>query len=93
MPRKRTSLDALFHAPPAPEPVAPTEPPATPRRPVKQQTVYLPLPVYEQLRTLAFQERAKMHSLLMEGLDRVFKDRGLPSIGDLAGTVPTPVIR
>jgi hypothetical protein len=24
-----------------------------------------------------------MHSLLMEGLDRVFKDRGLSSIADL----------
>ena len=51
---------------------------------VKQQTVYLPLPVYEQLRRLAFEERSKMHSLLMEGLDRVFQDRGLTAIADLA---------
>jgi hypothetical protein len=50
---------------------------------VKQQTVYLPLPVYEQLRRLAFEERVKMHGLLMEGLDRVFKDRGLPGLGEL----------
>jgi hypothetical protein len=50
---------------------------------VKQQTVYLPLPVYEQLRRLAFEERTKMHSLLMEGLDRVFRDRGLSSLADL----------
>ena len=54
-----------------------------PRRSVKQQTVYLPLPVYEQLRRLAFEERVKMHALLMEGLDRVFHARGLPSLMEL----------
>jgi hypothetical protein len=54
-----------------------------PRRAVKQQTVYLPEPVYEQLRRLAFEERVKMHALLMEGLDRVFRDRGLPGLEDL----------
>ena len=54
------------------------------RRPgIKQQTAYLPLPVYEQLRHLAFDEKVKMHALLMEGLDRVFADRGLLSIAEL----------
>ncbi|MEO1144096.1 MAG: ribbon-helix-helix domain-containing protein [Cyanobacteria bacterium J06638_22] len=53
------------------------------KRPIKQQTVYLPLDVYEQLRRLAFEERVKMHSLLMEGLDRVFRDRGLQSLEDI----------
>jgi len=56
------------------------------RRPgLKQQTAYLPEPVYEQLRALAFEERRKMHDLLMEGLDMVFKQRGLRSIEDLTG--------
>ena len=50
---------------------------------IKQQTAYLALPVYEQVRRLAFEENTKMHTLLMEGLDRVFKDRGLPSIAEL----------
>lgn len=87
MSRKRTSLEALLRetpepAPPPPAPAA--EPPRAGRRPgVRQQTVYLPIPVYEQLRRLAFEERVKMHSLLMEGLDRVFRDRGLPSIAEL----------
>jgi hypothetical protein len=83
--RKRTSLEDLLR-PAAPPPVpapAPVAAPAPERRPVKQQTVYLPLPVYEQLRRLAFEERVKMHGLLMEGLDRVFKDRGLPGLGEL----------
>ena len=87
-PRKRTSLDALLRpAEPAatPPPPAAAPEPARARRPVKQQTVYLPLPVYEQLRRLAFEERVKMHGLLMEGLDRVFRDRGLPGLGELGG--------
>ncbi len=32
---------------------------------------------------LAFEERVKMHGLLMEGLDRVFRDRGLPGLDEL----------
>ncbi len=42
-----------------------------------KQTVYLPSAVHEQLRQLAFEERRKMHDYLVEGLDRVFKNRGL----------------
>jgi hypothetical protein len=87
MRRKRTSLDVILGtAEPAPAP----EPAAAPaRRPsVKQQTVYLPLPVYEQLRRLAFEERRRMHELLMEGLDRVFRDRGLPGLAELRRPPP-----
>ena len=50
---------------------------------VKQQTAYLKIPVYEQLRRLAFEERAKMHDYIIEGLDLVFRKRGLPGIKDL----------
>jgi hypothetical protein len=82
MSRKRTSLEAILDAPAPAAPPAPE--PAPSRRPqVKQQTVYLPLPVYEQLRRLAFEERCKMHQLLLEGLDRVFRDRGLPDLAEL----------
>ena len=93
---KRTSLDAILVEEPVqietgengeraggrPERGQGTRPA---KRPIKQQTVYLPLPVYEQLRRLAFEERRKMHDLLMEGLDRVFKDRGLASLDELRG--------
>jgi hypothetical protein len=48
-----------------------------------QQTVYLPPAVHDQLRELAFSERVKMHALIMEGLDAVFRARGLKSIADL----------
>jgi hypothetical protein len=49
----------------------------------RKSSVYLSDPVHEQLRTLAFNERLKMHDYLMEGLDMVFRQRGLPSIADL----------
>jgi phosphatidate phosphatase PAH1 len=49
-----------------------------------KQTVYLPAQVHEQLRSLAFEERKKMHDFLVEGLDRVFKNRGLKSFSELA---------
>ena len=48
-----------------------------------KQTVYLPPAVHEQLRQLAFEERRKMHDYLVEGLDRVFKNRGLKSYAEL----------
>ena len=92
MPKKRTSLEAVLNpAAVAPDAAAPEDnsairQPIGKRRRVKQQTAYLPLPVYEQIRRLAFEENTKMHSLLMEGLDRVFKDRGLPSIAELTNT-------
>jgi hypothetical protein len=88
--RKRTSLEALLRPvePPTPAPapaVAITTPAVARRRTVRQQTVYLPVAVHEHLRRLAFEERVKMHALLMEGLDRVFRDRGLPGLDELGG--------
>ena len=92
MPKKRTSLEAVLNpAAVAPDAVAPEDARTIrksigQRRRVKQQTAYLPVPVYERIRRLAFEENTKMHSLLMEGLDRVFKDRGLPSIAEITNT-------
>jgi len=50
-----------------------------------QQTLYLPPAVHDQLRELAFSERVKMHALIMEGLDDVFRARGLKSVAELTG--------
>lgn len=84
MAKKRTSLNELFTN------SAETSVSRTPEvetinkaTDIKRQTVYLPEPVYEQIRTLAFQERRKMHDYLIEGLDLVFKNRGLKSIDQL----------
>ena len=92
MTKKRTSLEAVLGEDPSvvePESTRQDGPPnnlaktSGKRSGIKQQTAYLVLPVYEQMRRLAFEENTKMHTLLMEGLDRVFKDRGLPSIAEL----------
>jgi len=50
-----------------------------------QQTLYLPPAVHDQLRELAFAERVKMHALVMEGLDAVFRARGMKSVSNLNG--------
>jgi hypothetical protein len=75
MSKHRTPLREL-------EPVQEPQPPQAPqpsrwRKPTTiQQPVYLPPAVHDQLRELAFAERVRMHALLMEGLDLVFKARG-----------------
>ena len=93
MPKKRTALTDLVLDPQqgegsqakktqrqAPAVVDPTPG----KRPGKKQlTAYLPFPVYEQLRVLGFEERKKLHDYLMEGLDKVFAERGLQSIEEL----------
>lgn len=87
MNKKRTALTEVLGLPT--EQGTPQLAPSTPqnllgRRPgIKQQTAYLPDAVYEQLRKLAFDERRRIHSYIMEGLDRVFRDRGLPSVEEL----------
>ena len=81
--KKRTSLEAL-DLQPEDTPEIQVELKKSGVKPKKiQQTAYLPVAVHEQLRRLAFEERSKMHDYIMEGLDRVFQDRGLPSISDL----------
>ncbi len=56
-----------------------------------RQTLYLPLPVLDQLRDLFFEEqrgqvkRRRMHDYFLEGIDLLFKDRGLKSIEELTG--------
>jgi len=49
----------------------------------KQMSVYLEPPVYDQLRDLAYAERTKMHALMLEALDLLFKQRGARSIRQL----------
>lgn len=91
MKKKRTTLDSLFTeiSPKIKNPLPKDEQgnslsEKTSKRPnVKQQTVYIPLSAYEQLRRLAFEERKKMHNYILAGLDRVFEERGLPSIDEL----------
>lgn len=76
--------DAVFSVAASQEPrpleAGPELSPARRKAATIQQTVYLPPAVHDQLRELAFAERVKMHSLLMEGLDLVFKSSGPEAI-------------
>ena len=45
--------------------------------------MYLPEPVYEALRTIAFEERLKIHDVVLEGIDMALRRRGYPSIENL----------
>jgi hypothetical protein len=43
----------------------------------------LPEAAYEALRQVAFDERRKIHDLLMEGVELALKKRGYPSLGGM----------
>lgn len=49
----------------------------------KQLSVYLEPPVYDQLRDIAYAERTKIHQLMLESLDLLFKARGALGIHQL----------
>ena len=53
----------------------------------RQLSVYLEPPVYDQLRDLAYTERTKIHPLMLEALDLLFKQRGALSIKHLTGAL------
>ena len=89
MARKRPSLETFkaVEEPETPIPVASTVTEA----PVKSihKSVYIPPEVLEQLDLLALQERPgpgrkkKFNTLILEGIDLILRDRGLPSIEEL----------
>ncbi|SFG93844.1 ribbon-helix-helix domain-containing protein [Methylobacterium gossipiicola] len=60
-----------------------SRPSTTLKERARQMSVYLEPPVYDQLRDIAHAERAKMHGLMLEALDLLFKQRGARSIRHL----------
>ncbi len=61
------------------------------KRETVRHMLYLPLPVYDQLQALMFEEqrgqlrRRKLQEYLHESIDLLFKARGLKSIAELTG--------
>jgi hypothetical protein len=53
------------------------------RSDIKHTSVYLPETAYEALRQVAFDERRKIHDLLMEGVELALKKRGYPTIAEM----------
>jgi hypothetical protein len=60
-----------------------SRPAANPDQPaVVHTSLYLPLPMYEALRTIAFEERCKIHSLVLEGIAATLRKRGYTVNGE-----------
>jgi hypothetical protein len=55
----------------------------TERPSVVHSSLYLPEPVYEALRKIAFEERLKIHDIVLEGIDLALRRRGYPSVESL----------
>ncbi len=53
------------------------------RRPIVHSSLYLPEPVYEALRKIAFEERLKIHDVVLEGIELALRRRGYPSVESL----------
>ena len=69
---------------PARQGSAPAKPVSRWTRPdIKHTSVYLPAAAYEALRQVAFDERRKIHDLLMEGVELALKKRGYPALADM----------
>ena len=50
---------------------------------IKHTSVYLPEAAYEALRQVAFDERRKIHDLLIEGVELALKKRGYPTLAEM----------
>ncbi len=50
---------------------------------IVHSSLYLPEPVYEALRQIAFEERVKIHDVVMEGIDAALRRRAYPSVETL----------
>jgi hypothetical protein len=83
-PLKRSAADVIAAAtaplPSAAPPVEPVQRRNATKDNTKQLTLYLPHPVYRQLREIAFNEDTKMHPLILDGLDMLFRSRNRPQI-------------
>jgi len=50
---------------------------------VVHSSIYLSEPVYEALRKIAFEERLKIHDIVLEGIEAALRRRGYPSMENL----------
>lgn len=57
--------------------------PQQPERLIVHSSLYLPEGVYEALRKIAFEERRKIHDLVLEGVDAILQKRGYPTVETL----------
>jgi hypothetical protein len=81
---RRRALMAKRRRSPAGKESAAAKPAGRWTRPdIKHTSVYLPDAAYEALRQVAFDERCKIHDLLIEGVELALKKRGYPTLADM----------
>ena len=78
--------------PETPTPVAEEHKPGgrKPRPDIVHTSVYLPKPVYQRLREIAFTTDVKIHDVIMEGVDAALRKYGHPSIEELKKSTKAP---
>jgi hypothetical protein len=53
------------------------------RPPIVHSSLYLPAAVYEALREIAYDERVKIHDVVLEAIIAALRKRGYPSVEKL----------
>ncbi len=78
------SLSLVAEPPAAPESEAATPKPARPKREgIVHTSIYVPRPVYQKLREIAFTQERKVHDVIMEGIDAALQKYGHPGVATL----------
>jgi hypothetical protein len=63
--------------------VATTKPARPKREGIVHTSIYVPRPVYQKLREIAFTQERKVHDIIMEGIDAVLRKYGHPRVATL----------
>jgi hypothetical protein len=77
---------SLVGEPPAAEPeleAATPKPTRAKREGIVHTSIYVPRPVYQKLREIAFTQERKVHDIIMEGIEAALQKYGHPAIADL----------
>jgi hypothetical protein len=78
------SLSLTPEPPAAPELEEAISKPARPKREgIVHTSIYVPRPVYQKLREIAFTQERKVHDIIMEGIDATLQKYGHPPIAAL----------
>ena len=86
MTRRPSVIGQMMPKQAAPEPSRGIPAEKVARRDVVHTSVYIPTPAYEVLRQIAFTRgrKARIHDLMLEGIDAVLKRHGHPPLAELA---------
>ncbi len=78
------SLSLVGESPAAPDSeVATVKPVRAKREGIVHTSIYVPRPVYQKLREIAFTQERKVHDIIMEGIDAALQKYGHPGVATL----------